>query len=89
MVKFVNVLVQRTIVQGTMEPVVPGILQYEKDSDMESHLADRGKGSTEVHAEVRSDRVEEPDLREFNGEVAKENKACTFPLLLECWYFLL
>jgi len=88
-VKLVNHLVERAIVQSAVEPVMPCILHDEEDSNMEGHLAERRERNAEIHAEVGSDRVEEPNLRKFDGEVAQEDKASAFPLFLESWYFLL
>lgn len=78
----VDGLVEGTVVQSTVEPVVPSILHHEANSDLESHLPHRRERHAVVHAEVGSDGVEEPDLREFGGEVADENNGGTVPLLL-------
>lgn len=82
-VHLVDGLVEGTVVQSTVEPVVPSILHHEANSDLESHLPYRRERHAVVHAEVGSDGVEEPDLREFGGEVADENNGGTVPLLLD------
>lgn len=89
MVQLVDHLVKRAVMQSPVEPVMPGILHDEEKGNMEGHLANRREGDAEAHAEVGRDGVEEPDLRELDGEVAKENQAGTFPLLFHCRYFLL
>lgn len=88
-VHLVNSLVQRTVVQSTVEPVVPGIFHDEAENDLESHLPHRRERHTVVHTEVGSDGVEEPDLRKFGGEVADENNGGAVPLLLESRNLLL
>lgn len=82
-VHLVDGLVERTVVQSTVEPVVPSILHDEADSDLESHLPNGREGHTVVHTEVGSDGVEEPDLRKFGGEMADKNDGGAIPLLLE------
>jgi hypothetical protein len=88
-VHLVDGLVERTVMQSTVEPVVPSILHDEADSDLESHLPDRREGHTVVHTEVGGDRVEEPDLRKFGGEVADKNNGGAIPLLLKSRNLLL
>jgi hypothetical protein len=82
-VHLVDGLVEGTVVQSTVEPIVPSIFHYEAEGDLESHLPYGRERHTVVHAQVCSDGVEEPDLREFGGEVADENNGGAVPLLLE------
>lgn len=87
-VHLVNGLVERTVVQAAVKPVVPGILHDEEDGDLDGHLGQRGERNTIVHAEVSSNRVEEPDLRKLSGEMADEDNGSAIPLLLECRHLL-
>lgn len=84
----VNRLVERTVVQSSVEKVVPGILQNEANSNLNSHLPERRERNTILHAQVGSDGVEEPDLRKFGGKVADENDGGAIPLLLEGGHLL-
>lgn len=62
-VELVDHLVKGAVVQSSVEPVMPGVLEDEENSDVEGHLAKRGEGDAEFHAEVGRDGVEQPDLR--------------------------
>lgn len=83
MVHLVNGLVQRPVVQASMEPVVPSILHNKHDGNLNNHLQEGGEWHTVVHAEVGGNGMEEPNLRKLGGEVADENDGGTVPLLLE------
>lgn len=83
MVHLVDSLVQRPVVQASMEPVVPSILHNKKDGNLNGHLQEGGEWHTVVHAEVGGNGMEEPNLRKLGGEVADENDGGTVPLLLE------
>lgn len=87
-VHLVNRLVERTVVQRSVEPVVPGVLHDEADGDLNSHLPDRRERNAVLHAQVGSDGVEEPDLRELGGEVADEDDGGAIPLFLEGGHLL-
>lgn len=80
-VHLVDSLVQRTVVQSAVEPVMPSILHDEADGDLESHLPDGRERHTVVKTEVSSNGVEEPDLRKLGGEVADEDNGGAIPLL--------
>lgn len=54
-------LVQGTIVESTVSPVVPGILKHEEDGNLVSHLVERGKGDAGAETEVLGHWVEEPE----------------------------
>lgn len=82
-VHLVDAPVERAVVKRAVEPVVPGILHDEEDGDLPSHGEERGERNAVIHAEVGSDGVEEPDLRQFGGEVADEDDGSAIPLLLE------
>lgn len=88
MVQLVDVLVERSVVQAAMEPVVPGILENEADGDLHSHLPQRRKRNAVVEAEVGGHGVEEPNLRKLSSEVADEDEERAVPLLLESWHLL-
>lgn len=79
-VDLVDVLVQRAPVHGAVHPVVPGVLKNEEDCDLVCHSEERGEGDGSLETEVLRHGVEEPDLREFDGEVRDEDELCTLPL---------
>lgn len=72
-VKLVNSLIEGAVVKRPVSEVVPGIFEDEENTDLENHLPERGEWYTEVHAEEMRDGVEEPDLREFDGEMAEKD----------------
>lgn len=82
-VHLVDAPVQRAVVQSAVEPVVPGVLQDEEEGNLPSHGEERGERNAVIHAEVGGNRVEEPDLRQFGGEVADEDDGGAIPLLLQ------
>lgn len=88
-VQLVDVLVQWAVVQSAMEPVVPSILHNEEDGDLVGHLEQRREGHAIVHTKVSGDRVEEPDLRKFNGDVADKNEGGAIKLFFPRRDFLL
>lgn len=88
-VQLVDVLVEGPVVEGAVGPVVPGVLHDEEDADLEDDLAERGEVGAVVHAAEGGDGVEEPDLRELDGEVAEEDDGRAARLLLERRDFLL
>jgi hypothetical protein len=69
-------------VHGAVSPVVPGILENEEDRDLVCHGEKRWEGSGSLKTEVLRHGVEEPDLREFDGEVRDEDELCALPLFL-------
>ena len=79
----VDGLVERTVVQAAVEPVVPGILHGEDDGDLYSHFPQRRERNAVVHTKVCGDGVEEPNLGQLSREVADEDDGSTVPLLLE------
>lgn len=84
-VELVNRLVEGTVVERAVKPVVPGILEDEEDDDLHGDLPGGREGDTVFHSEVGGDGVEEPDLGEFDGAVTDENESGAFPLLSPCW----
>lgn len=81
-VELVDVLIERSVVKRSVEPVMPGILEDEEDGDLESHGRQLGERDTIVHAEVGGDGVEQPDLGKLNRAVAQEDENRAIPLLL-------
>lgn len=79
-VDLVDVLVQWAPVHSAVHPVVPGVFEDEEDGDLVGHGPDGGEGNTGLKAAVLRHGVEEPDLREFDGEVGDEDEFCAFPL---------
>lgn len=75
-----NVLVERAPVHCAMRPIMPSILKYEKDGNLESHCLPTWERNAGVHATVFRHWVEEPDLREFDSEVAEKDEFCALPL---------
>lgn len=65
-VDLVDAAVERTPVQGTVEPVVPGIFEDEEDCNLISHSPRGGEGNAGIKAEVLSHGVEKPDERVSN-----------------------
>jgi hypothetical protein len=88
-VDLVDVLVQRAPVHGAVSPVMPCVLEYEEDGYLVGHLPHAGKGNGRAKAEVLAHGVEEPDLREFDGEVGEENEEGALPLFVGSRDFLL
>lgn len=82
-VHLVDASVERAVVKSAVEPVVPGVFHDEEESNLPSHGEDRGERDAVVHAEVGGNGVEEPDLRQFGGEVADEDDGGAIPLLLQ------
>jgi hypothetical protein len=80
-VNLVHVFVQRAPVEGTVGPVMPGILHDEEDGDLVGHLGPGGEGNAGLHAEVHAHRMEQPDLRELDGEVTEQDQLGALPLL--------
>lgn len=80
-VNLVDVLVQRAPMHGAVSPVVPGVFKNEEDGNLVGHCEDRREGNGGFETEVLRHGVEEPDLREFDGEVGDEDEFRTLPLL--------
>ena len=60
MMDLMNVLVQWAPVQCPMSPIMPGVLEDEKDRDLICHGEERWKWNTSGNAEVLRHRVEQP-----------------------------
>lgn len=81
-VKLVNVAVQRAVMKRPMKPVVPRVLADEEDGYLHGHFPCGREGDTKLHAAHGRKRVEEPDLRKLDGEVAEENERSAVEALL-------
>lgn len=81
MVNLVNVLVERSPVEGAVKPVMPSILKNEENSNLVGHLDPRRERNTGVHTKVLAHRMEEPDLGEFDGKVGEKDELRATPLL--------
>jgi hypothetical protein len=88
-VDFVDVFVQGPPVHGAVDPVVPGVFEDEEDCDLVGHCEEGGEGDAGFEAAVLRHRVEEPNLREFDGEVGDEDELGAFPLFSCGGHFLL
>lgn len=88
-VQLVDVLVKRAVVKGAVEPVVPGILHDEENGDLVGHLEPRWKGHTVVHTEKSGNRVEQPNLRKLNCDMADEDEGGAVELFSPGGDFLL
>lgn len=80
MVDLVDIFIEEAVVHSAVDPVVPDILENEEDGDLESHLVDTGERDGIAEAEELAHRVEEPDLRELDGEVGEEDEEGALPL---------
>lgn len=79
-VDFVDVLVEEAEVHSAVHPVVPGILEDEEDGDLESHLVGARERDGGAEAKELAHGVEEPDLRELDGEMGEKDEKGTLPL---------
>lgn len=83
-VHLVNVLVQRTPVHQTVDPVVEGVLKHEKERNLPGHLVPAGERNLmSRQAKVFANGVEAPDLRKFHGEVTQKHETGALPLVLQ------
>nr|POF04014.1 hypothetical protein CFP56_21770 [Quercus suber] len=72
-----------------MCPIVPCIFEHEKDGDLVGHGENGREGNGRLEPKILGHRVEEPDLWEFDSEVADQDELCAVPLLLRGRYFVL
>lgn len=85
----VDVLVKGAPMHSAMKPVVPCILQHEKDGNLEGHLRQAWERHAKIHATVFCHWVKEPDLWQFDGEMIDEDPFCAIPLLGSRWDLVL
>jgi hypothetical protein len=65
-----------------MHPVVPGVLQDEKDSDLVGHGKEAREGDGSLEAKVLAHGMEQPNLGKLDSEVGEEDEEsalCLFP----------
>ena len=60
MVNLVDVSIEWAPVEQTMEPIMPGILQYEEDSNLVGNSCPRWEGNIGRHAEIFAHGVKKP-----------------------------
>lgn len=88
MVKLVNVLVKRTIVETAVSPVVPEILEKEEYSDLKSHgLPSREGNFSDLHAKQVAHRMEEENHGQLKTKVTEQDLANALPVI--CAHILL
>ena len=77
----VNVLVQRTVMKGSVEPVVPSILHEEKRRDLQRKVLERGKVGRNVNVKKGANRLEGKDGHGLNKRVGNQHVLETLHLL--------
>ena len=88
-VDLVHVLVEGPPVEHAVRPVMPRVLGHEEERDLVGHGEERWKGYARPQPEKLGHRVEEPDLRQLDGEVREEDQLGAGPLLGRGGHFLL
>jgi len=88
MVQLVNHFVQARCVKQSVKPIMPCVFEDKEQSDLPCHLGPMRERNGCRQAEVLSHRMEEPDLREFDGEVGEEDKFRACPLFGKGRHFL-
>lgn len=88
-VLFVDVLVKDSIVQPTMEPVVPSVLEHEKEPELEKNVTQRREGDLEADSNLLTDGMEEPDGESLHQEMRRQHRLEAFPLFLRRGQLLL
>lgn len=88
-VDLVDHLVEARGVQGAVQPVVPCVFHDEEDGDLVGHGEEGGEGHSGGEAAELGERVEEPDLGEFDCEVGEEDELSAVPLFGNGGEFLL
>ncbi len=81
-VDFVNISVEESHVKESVHPVMPCILQDEKDGDLDADRLPCWKRHAGIKTAGLRHWMEEPDLREFDGEMGEENQFRACPLFL-------
>ena len=87
-VQLVNLLVERGRVQGSVEPVMPGIFKNKKEGDLVDHLPPGWERYRSGESAVLGHGVEQPDLRQFHRKMRKQDEAGASPLFSQRWHFL-
>lgn len=79
---FMDVLVESAVVQASVEPVMPRVLQDEEKGQVEENLAHRRERNSELDSNLLGYGVEKPDGERFHEEVRSQYRLETLPLLL-------
>lgn len=82
MVDLVDIAVEEALVKEAVHPVMPGILQNEKDGDLDADGLPRREGDAGVEPARLGHGVEEPDLRQLDGEMREQHQLGAGPLFL-------
>lgn len=77
----VNVLVENTVVQAPVEPVMPSVFQNEENSQLGQNLGPGWEWNIESHTDLGTDGVEKPNRQYLDHEMRHEHGLHTFPLL--------
>jgi len=81
-VDLVDMLVEGTVMESLVSKVVEEVFEDEEKGNLRSDSAQGREGNlVGRHAESLSQGVEQPNSREFNGEVGEQDTLGTFPLL--------
>lgn len=81
-VLLVNVLVEHAVVQETMHPVVPHVLEEEEQRNLPGNGFPRRKWHLRRNAQFFTQRVERPDGDRLDEKVRQHNALQAVPLLL-------
>ena len=81
-VQLVDGLIERAVVQGSVEEVVPGILHDEEDTNLKNNLPPGREWHAIVEAPVCCQGMEEPNLGKLDGDVAEKNDAGAVKLVV-------
>lgn len=80
-VLLVDVLVEGSVVQASVEPVVPGILKNKKQGQVSTNLQPGGERNADFDSGVFANGVEAPDGDGLDQEVGHEHRLHAVPLL--------
>lgn len=81
----VDVLVKDTVVQTSVEPVVPGVFHYKEETQLQEYFGNRREWNREGHSDLSTKWMEEPNGEGLNHKVGHEDGFHTFPLLGQAW----
>lgn len=70
-VLLVNIFVENSVMQPTMEPVVPCVLQHEKYRQLETDGGPRGEGNLEADSQLLAHGVEKPTRKSFHQKMRR------------------
>lgn len=82
---FMDIFVENTIVQTSMEPVVPCIFHYEENTQVQENLRNGWEWDGEAHTDLGTDWMKEPDRQSLDHEMRNNNRFHTFPLFRVAW----